>query len=100
MSQEQVTEFDLRREEFKDARLTPEMFEFDKDGNVVRKDRFETGMRQMHGILIEAGAMNSREPWTVDEVVQSMRGLIEALKLSGTTVIKGEQYNPIPQEDE
>lgn len=80
MSQEQVTEFDLRKEEFKDARLTPEMFEFDKDGNVVRKDRFEAGMRQMHGILIEAGVMSPREPWTVDDVVKNMKHLIESLK--------------------
>ena len=77
----QVTEFDLRKEEFKDAKLTPEMLEFDKNGNIVRKDRFETGMCRMHGILIEAGLMNPRKSWTVEEVVKKMRTFTEELRL-------------------
>lgn len=77
----EVTEFDLRKEEFKDPKLKPEMFEFDSTGEVVRKDRFETGMRRMLGILIENNVMSPREPWTVDQVVQNMKDLVS--KLSG-----------------
>lgn len=54
----EVTEFDLRKEEFKDPKLKPEMFEFDSTGEVVRKDRFEIGMRKIQGILIEQGVMS------------------------------------------
>lgn len=74
MSKKQrVTEFDLRAPEFKDPTLKPDMFEFDKDGNVVRKDRFEQGMRRILGVLIENGLASSREPWTVDEVVAKVK---------------------------
>lgn len=76
----EVTEFDLRKEEFKDPKIKPEMFEFDADGNIVRKDRFEVGIRKMLGILIEQDVMSSREPWTVDQVVKNMKDLIERLK--------------------
>ncbi|SDC28507.1 hypothetical protein [Acinetobacter boissieri] len=77
----EVTEFDLRKEEFKDPKIKPDMFEFDADGELVRKDRFEIGMRKILGMLIEQGVMNSREPWTVDQVVQNLKDLIS--KLSG-----------------
>lgn len=36
MSKE-VTEFDLRRPEFQDPMIKPEHFEFDSEGNIVRK---------------------------------------------------------------
>ncbi|MCH7391842.1 hypothetical protein [Acinetobacter dispersus] len=70
---QEVTEFDLRRPEFQSHELTPDMFEFDKDGNVVRKDRFEKGMRRILGVLIEHGLASSRDSWTVDEVVEKVK---------------------------
>ncbi|WP_284083960.1 hypothetical protein [Acinetobacter nosocomialis] len=73
MSKREVTEMDLRKPEFQDPKLTLDMLEFDKDGNVVRKDRFEQGMRRIHGVLIEHGLASSREPWTVDEVVEKVK---------------------------
>lgn len=69
----EVTEFDLRRPEFQDTKLKPEHFEFDADGEVVRKDRFETGMRRVHGILIEHGLASSREKWNVDSVLSKLK---------------------------
>lgn len=83
-----VTEFDLRKEEFKDPKLKPEMFEFDATGEVVRKDRFEIGMRRIQGILIEQGVMSPREPWTVDQVVQNMKDLIERHNAEKSTILK------------
>lgn len=65
----EVTELDLRRPEFQDPKLKPEHFEFDADGQVVRKDRFETGMRRVHGLLIEQGLASARDKWTVDSIV-------------------------------
>ncbi|WP_436660286.1 hypothetical protein [Acinetobacter sp. P1(2025)] len=76
----EVTEFDLRSPEFKDIKLTPDMFEFDGDGNIVRKDRFEKGMRKVLGILIEEGVMSSSQSWTVDEVVSKLKQHIQELK--------------------
>lgn len=76
----QVTELDLRRPEFQDPKLKPEHFEFDADGEVVRKDRFETGMRRVHGVLIEQGLSSARGKWTVDSVVEKVRSALDENK--------------------
>lgn len=44
-----VTERDFRRDEFKDSK--PEDYEFRDDGVIVRKDRWEHGMRAIASIL-------------------------------------------------
>ena len=72
----EVTELDLRRPEFQDSKLKPEHFEFDVDGEVVRKDRFETGMRKVHGVLIELGLASARDKWTVDSVVSGIKSAL------------------------
>lgn len=95
MSSRDVTEFDLRRPEFQDKRLTPEMFEFDATGEVVRKDRFERGIRRIHGLLISEGILSSRDQWVTEDVVAAvkeefnkfnrLKDLIQIIEQSPTT---------------
>lgn len=60
-----VTERDFRKPEFLDA--NPDDYEFDADGNPVRKDRWERGIRAIVGILGW-----SRRSFTVDAVVEEV----------------------------
>lgn len=73
-----VTEFDLRRPEFQDPKLTPDMFEFDATGEVVRKDRFERGIRKIHGLLCSDGVFSSRDQWVTEDVVEAVKGRIDS----------------------
>lgn len=72
-----VTEFDLRKPEFQDPKLKPWHFEFDADGEVVRKDRFETGMREVHGVLIDLGLVSARDKWTVATTIDKLKSVID-----------------------
>ncbi|AMX20217.1 hypothetical protein IEC338SC_3103 [Acinetobacter pittii] len=74
---EEVTEFDLRRPEFQDPMLKPEDFEFDGDGNIVRKDRFEKLTRKLYGGLCELKLMHPWEKWTPDQVWEITKGVLE-----------------------
>lgn len=74
---QEVTEFDLRRPEFQDHRLTPDMFEFDATGDVVRKDRFERGIRKIHGMLCSDGVLSSRNQWVTEDVVEAVKAKID-----------------------
>lgn len=73
----EVTELDLRRPEFQDPKLTPEHFEFDADGCVVRKDRFEKSMRKISSMLHGVNGLSARASWTCEQVVEAVRILIE-----------------------
>ena len=73
----EVTEFDLRRPEFQDHKLTPDMFEFDATGDVVRKDRFERGIRKIHGMLCSDGVLSSRNQWVTEDVVEAVKAKID-----------------------
>ncbi len=73
MSKREVTEFDLRRPEFQDHRLTPDKFEFDATGDLVRKDRFERGIRRIHGLLINEGIFSARDQWVSEDVVAAVK---------------------------
>lgn len=76
MSQRVVTEADFRRPEFRDAK--PEDYEFDGTGEVVRKDRWETTVRQIVGVLEDAGhARISRRRFELADVVSRVRSLVE-----------------------
>ena len=66
-----VTERDFRMPEFVDAKV--EDYEFREDGKVVRKDRWETGIRKIASIL-----KLGRGDWEISEVVQA----VEALELA------------------
>lgn len=64
----QVTERDLRMPEFYHA--NPEDLEFRDDGKLVRKDRWETGVRNIASILGW-----SRKEYEIPEVVEKVRGM-------------------------
>lgn len=75
MSKEVVTERDIRLPEFKDAKL--EDLEFDGSGKVVRKDRFETSMCKISGMLRGVNGLSPRSSWTCEQVVEAVRMVIE-----------------------
>ena len=71
----QVTELDLRMPEFRDPALKLEDLEFDADGQVVCKDRFERAIRQISGILHGVNGLSASTGWTCDQVVEAVRQL-------------------------
>lgn len=71
----QVTELDLRMPEFRDPKLKLEDLEFDADGQVVRKDRFERAVRQISGILHGVNGLSASTGWTCDQVIEAVRQL-------------------------
>ena len=71
MGKQQVTERDIRLPQFKDSKL--EDLEFDASGNVVRKDRFETSMRKISGMLHGVNELSARSGWTCEQVVEALK---------------------------
>lgn len=68
-----VREQDLRHPDF--ARGEPDDYEFREDGKIVRKDRWEMGIRRI------AGALGmSRQSWEISEVVEAVEALAEKAK--------------------
>lgn len=66
----QATEQDLRMPHLRDA--DPADYEVREDGAVVRKDRWETGIRNI------AGALGwSRTPYEIEDVVREVERLVE-----------------------
>lgn len=59
-----VTERDFRKEEFMDA--NPDDYEFRDDGKIVRKDRWETGIRR---IVTRIGLIRG---WEISDVVDKV----------------------------
>lgn len=51
MADREVTEFDLRADEFKRRDVKPEDYEFRDDGKIVRKDRWENGIHSIRNIV-------------------------------------------------
>jgi len=72
-----VTEDDLRKDEFKGK--DPADYEFRTDGAVVRKDRWERGIRDIAATL----DMDSRSGFEIDDVVRLVK--ILANKYKGET---------------
>ena len=68
MHKREVTEFDLRAPEFQRHDIKPEDYEFRDDGKVVRKDRWETTVRNIVSILGW-----SRREFELPEVVAEVR---------------------------
>lgn len=75
-----VTERDFRKPEFRDAQ--PEDYEFREDGVVVRKDRWETVIRQIRCIV----GPNGRE-FEIADVVAAV------------DAVAGRWHDPEPDED-
>jgi hypothetical protein len=69
MSNTVVTEFDLRAPEFKQSGAKPEDFEFRVDGTIVRKDRWETGIRDI------ANVFNMGRSFEIDDLVSRIEML-------------------------
>ena len=65
-----VTEQDFRCPEFRDA--NPDDYEFRADGKIVRKDRWEQGVRSIVSIL-----GMSRNEFEIDDVVIRVRTLVD-----------------------
>ena len=61
-----VTERDFRMPEFRDA--NPEDYEFRGDGKIVRKDRWETGIRRIASIF-------NNYNFEIEEIVEAVRDL-------------------------
>lgn len=75
-----VTERDFRMPEFRDAKV--EDYEIRADGKVVRKDRWETGIHQIQGIV-----GSRRNEFEISEVVDAVYKL------------KGNWQDADPEED-
>lgn len=69
MASPPVTERDLRLPEFRDS--NPDDLEFRPDGKIVRKDRWEVGMRHIAEIL----GFDAREGFEIEDVIRGVREL-------------------------
>lgn len=94
MAKREVTEFDLRAPEFQQPDTKPEDYEFRDDGKVVRKDRWEIGLRNIASIIGW-----TRKEYEVPDVVEEVRRLKEKnperveltnLKMELSRLIEGE----------
>ena len=83
MKKQAVTKEDFIMPEFRGA--NPEDYEFRGDGKIVRKDRWEQGIRRIVGIL----GMDSGE-FEIDDVIKEVQTLYDAPKetLEMSTYIK------------
>jgi len=75
--QRTVTEQDFRAPEYQGAK--PEDYEFRADGVLVRKDRWERGMREIADILQLATARTGFEIADVVEAVAHMKHRMDGL---------------------
>ena len=71
----QVTEMDFRLPEFKDAKV--EDYEFRGDGKIVRKDRWERGIRSIayHLSRLDEYSISTRD-FEIDELVDVVEQLV------------------------
>lgn len=67
-----VTEQDFRMPEYRDAK--PDDYEFRADGKLVRKDRWEQGMRAVAQVL----GIESREGFEIEDIVRQVAELVAA----------------------
>lgn len=65
----QVAELDFRLPEFRDAKV--EDYEFREDGKLVRKDRWESAVREIKSLVLGG----TRE-FEIDDVVAAVRDLV------------------------
>lgn len=72
MIDREVTERDFRKPEFFDA--NPGDYEFRKDGRIVRKDRWECGIRKIAFRLLDE---SSRPEYEIDNLIVAIEWLLE-----------------------
>lgn len=68
----EVTELDLRMPEFRNPDLKLKDLEFREDGKVVRKDRWETGLRRIASRI----SMPTKPMWDIVDVVAQVEKLV------------------------
>ena len=68
----EVTERDFRMPEFRDA--DPKDYEFREDGKVVRKDRWEMGIRRIRSALGD-----QRREFEIEDIVSAVKALVATL---------------------
>lgn len=68
----EVTERDFRMPEFRDA--DPKDYEFREDGKVVRKDRWEMGIRRIRSALGD-----QRREFEIEDIVSAVNALVATL---------------------
>lgn len=83
-----VTEADFRRPEFRDAK--PEDYEFRGDGRIVRKDRWETTVRN----IAEMFGADSRDGFECDLLQFSVEDFIRRARSAG---IEPHYYDELPK---
>lgn len=67
-----VTEEDFRMPEFRGK--DPKDYEFRDDGKIVRKDRWETGIRNIRSVLGDY-----RREFEISEIVEAIRALVATI---------------------
>lgn len=82
-----VTERDLRAKEFQNGE--PEDYEFREDGKIVRKDRWEKGIRSIACSLGWA-----RKEFEIDDLVSEVRKLIEKRQDEHILYTDEDEYKP------
>lgn len=76
ITKRQVTERDIRIPEFQDAKL--EDLEFRDDGKVVRKDRWETGIRRIVSLVSQSEKSDLiPRDWEIGDVVDAVDQLLK-----------------------
>ena len=74
MTNRTVTIEDFIKDEFKGK--DPNDYEFRGDGKIVRKDRWEAGIRHIHCEFIESGYMSCETEFEIEEVLKAVDGLL------------------------
>lgn len=57
----------------------PDDYEFRNDGEIVRKDRWETGIHRIRNMLVCAGQMPDAPEFEIDEVVKEVEIMLDNL---------------------
>lgn len=87
-----VTEQDLRMPEFRDANIDD--LEFRADGKLVRKDRWEQGIRSICSVL----GMSPGEDFEIADVIEAVETLVAKTDSAGWIPWAGGEYGECPVE--
>lgn len=106
-----VTELDFRKPEYRDAKV--EDYEFRADGALVRKDRWEVGIRTICGLVGMSGRdfeipdvvskveqlATDQEGWMAIEDIEDSddyppESVPVSIQLSDSSILKGAFYSP------
>ena len=74
MTNRTVTIEDFIKDEFKGK--DPNDYEFRGDGKIVRKDRWEAGIHNIHNLLVSYGVLKNHDEFEIEEIFKSVEGLL------------------------